>query len=684
MVLLIFINSLIILNSYFIARLFFYSRSLPDFIISCFIIFYAQIILILQTLGVLGKLYSNNIVILCLLFFVVNFTAWRLFSQKKQEFPKWQILEYLSEINKIERLALSAIIGFTVIKLAINLFNPPFGWDSLNYHFGFPVEWLKSGNLKCPISVNGDPSVSYYPINGSLFYFWFIFPLKNVFLADLGQFPFFIFAFLGVYSIARKLNISARYSLLSASLFSVIPNYFKQLQIAYVDIMDAALFIISLNFLFVAHERKALRYVFLSVLSAALLLGTKITAMPLALLLFVGVILVASFSFRKRLLSILIISGSILVIFGGFSYLRNIFTTGNPLYPLNLRIFDITIFKGVIDNAIYRIGIFPGDFGLRRLLFSEGLGAQTLLLIFPVVLLSPFLPFIKINKSDKPNYLVRFLFILPILVVLIFRFILPLPNIRYIYCIFAVSMIIAFYLLEKLFVPRNVVLWVVFICIMFSIGELAKHIELVISLIFSAFIYLIFPYSIKFLHKFSFREFLVSLFVFLISLMFSEQYYIKNEFSRYFTMVKYSGFWPDAAKSWYWLNEHTIGNNIAYTGTPVPFPLYGERFKNNVRYVSVNTVEPAMLHYYPKSNYVWGYKDKLWVGNFEEKNNFRGSQNYYVWLENMHKNKIDFLYVYAGLHLSGEFPIEDKWALAHPEIFQCVFTNAKIHIYKLK
>ncbi len=685
MILLFFLNALMILNAYFFTRLFFYSKSLPDFITTCFIIFYAQVILILQSLGIFGKLYSGNMVILCLVFFAAGFTVWCLFQQKKQELPKWPVFEYLSGFNKIERLAFSAIIGFAVVKLTTNLFNPPFGWDDLNYHFTFPVEWLKSGNLECPISISGDPSVSYYPINGSLFYFWFIFPLKNVFLADLGQFPFFLCAFLGVHSISRKLGVSARYSLLAASLFSIIPNYFKQLQIAYIDIMDVALFIMALNFLFVAYERKLLRYVFLSVLSAALLFGTKTTAMPLALLLFVGAILTIYFSFRKELLSALIISGIIVVIFGGFSYLRNIFVTGNPLYPLNFRIFNITIFKGVIDNAVYRVGILPGDFSLRKLLFSEGLGAQTLLLVLPVVLLSPFLPFIKINNAARPNYLFKYLFLLPVVTFLIFRFVLPLPNVRYIYCLFAVSMVIAFYLLEKLAVSRKVVLGIAFICIMVSIGELAKHFELVTSLIFSAIIYLMFPYTAGILHKISLRRFLVILLVFLLFFIFSEQDYIKNEFPRYLKMIKYSGFWPDAAKAWDWLNANTSGDNIAYIGRPVPFPLYGTSFKNNVYYVSVNTVEPAMLHYFPNSRYIWSYDGKEVFRNFEDSNNYRGNADFSTWLNNLYNKKTNLLFIYSDLLGRGiEFPMEDEWANSHPEIFGLIFRNNTIHIYKIK
>lgn len=684
MFLLFFVNALAILNAYILTRLFFSFPSFADFTISWFLIFYAQIILILQVLGISGQLYAGNIVIACLLLFAICFLIWRFAPSSKKEKISWPVFDKLSTLTKIERMAFSVIIGFFLVKLFIVLFNSTFGWDNLNYHFTFPVEWLKNGNLECPISIFGDPSVSYYPVNGSLFYFWFIFPLKSVFLSNLGQFPFFVCAFLATYSLARKLDVSLRYAFLAACLFSLIPNYFKQLKIAYIDIMDVALFMFTLNFLFEAQKKLSLRALFLSALSSGLLLGTKTTAMPLVLLLFIGITLVIILSFRNKIFPALLVCAGAVAVFGGYAYLRNFLITGNPLYPLNFRVFGMTIFKGVIDNAVYRTGIFAGDFSLMKLLFSEGLGGQTLLFVLPVVLLSPILAFWKIKKQDTLDYFKRYLFVLPVLIFLVFRFVFPLPNVRYIYCLFAVSLIIAFYILDRFPVTRKIVLGAVFICILVSAGEMGKKIELVISLLLSLAVYLSFPYVIKFFRLHCLRKIIALIAVFLLFLVFANKGFNKNEYPSYLRMVKYSGFWPDAAKAWDWLNENTTGENIAYTGRPTPFPLYGTGFKNNVWYISVNNVEPAKLHYFPKSNYIWGYKDNLWITNFEEADNYRGNPDYDTWIRNLKKSKIDILFIYSGLAASGIiYPLEDKWAAAHPDKFKLVFSNNTIHIYRL-
>ncbi len=149
-------------------------------------------------------------------------------------------------------------------------------------------------------------------------------------------------------------------------------------------------------------------------------------------------------------------------------------------------------------------------------------------------------------------------------------------------------------------------------------------------------------------------------------------------------MVKYSGFWPEAAQAWRWLNNNTSGNNIAYVGRPVPFPLYGTNFKNNVYYVSVNKTDPAKLHYFKKSKYRWGYDFSELHRNLQEDGNYRSQADFKVWLGNIIGRGSDYLFIYS-LHQTKdiEFPIEDSWARAHPERFGPVFSNNTIHIYKL-
>ncbi|MFH1442352.1 MAG: hypothetical protein ABIH18_09990 [Candidatus Omnitrophota bacterium] len=688
MINIIFTNLIVLLNVSLLLKYFFPFENVIDYSLAFFLFYFAQIALSLELLGIFNILYLQNAIILNLAVLAVVFIVIKLLKLKPVFKFKAGIRQAVNNLNlnKTQIFCAAVIIGFFIVKVIINLANPPFGWDNLNYHFTYPVEWLKYGNLNMPISVSCDAGVSYYPINGSLFFLWFILPLKNVFLADLGQIPFFIAAFFAVYSISRKLKLSKEYAFFSAAIFTLIPNYFKQLKLAYVDIMVAALFLIALNFLFLLYKERTVKNTIFYSLAVGLMLGTKTTAMPLLIILFLP-FFGAFLEKRKQnnFISLFFLSMLVIILTGGFSYIRNFIQTGNPLYPLNMKIFNITIFKGVVDNAVYRTAIRPGDFSLAKILFSEGLGAQTIIFFIPAIFLGLPLLLWK-RKNDLNPYLVYF-FILPFLFILIFRFILPLANLRYIYAAFAVSAVIAFYAADVLKIPKTVLKILVIVCTLASIGELGKRSELINSLILSGALFFILPYVLNFIKtkKLIKTIFIGSAAIFLM-LVLLEKYYIKNEHRRYAVMVKYSGFWPEAAKAWDWLNINTTENNIAYIGRPVPFPLYGTNFKNNVYYVSVNKTEPAMLHYFPDSKYICGYEGNLAYRNFEDKNNYRGNADFSVWLENLRRKNTDYLFVYSEINTKTQepFPIENQWAASHPEIFELVFQNNTIHIYKIK
>jgi hypothetical protein len=678
-------NLIVIASAGLLMRYLFPFESIIDYLSAFFLLYFAQIVLSLELLGVLNILSLTNVILLNLVILSVIFV----FIKRLKLMPVYGLKEKFERavdsisLNRVQFFCLAAITAFAMVKVAINLVNPPFGWDNLNYHFPFPVEWLKHGNLDMSISISGDPSVSYYPINGSLFFLWFILPLKNVFLADLGQFPFFVIGFFATYALARKLNLSREYSFFSAAMFTLIPNYFKQLQIAYIDIMVAALFIIGLNYLFLLYKERSAKNAFFYSLAIGLMLGTKTTAMALAVILFLPFF--GAFLRKSKMSSFILLfllSVAVIVVTGGFSYIRNIIQTGNPLYPLDFKIFNTTIFKGVIDNATYRTGIRPGDFSLAKILFCEGLGAQTTLLFLPAVFLG--LPLLLWKRRERLGFYLVYFFVLPFLFILIFRFVIPLPNLRYIYAVFAISSVIAFYTADMLNMPKIILRILVIICAVASMAELAKRFELIGSLVFTVVLFLILPGVWHFVKTRKLTKIiLIGSVVFFLGLILLEKYYIKNEYRRYVSMVKYSGFWPDATKAWLWLNENTSGNNIAYIGRPVPFPLYGTGFKNNVYYVSVNTVEPAMLHYFSNSRYLWGYKGREVFRNFEDKNNYRGNADYNVWLRNLKNKNTDYLLIYSELLGRGiEFPLEDSWARSHEGSFKLVFSNDTIRIYK--
>lgn len=657
-----------------------------DSLLALFILYFAQIVFSELLLGISGALYLGNVIFLNLIIFLV---IWVVCRNKKYPlgFPGSRKVSDDILINKVTLLAIAVILSFGLVKAFINLTNPPFGWDCLNYHFTFPVEWLKHGNLETPITVFDDPAPPYYPINGSLFYLWLILPFKNVFLADLGQIPFFILASLATYNIAIKIGLDKKLSFYATALFLLIPNFFKQLQIAYVDVMVAGLFLVCVNFLFLLNEKLSWVNTLIYSISLALLLGTKTVALPYCILLIIPFIyLLFKAGNLKKMPGLAVIFILAVVIWGSFTYIRNFMDTANPLYPLDVKLFGFNLFRGVIDKNVYGAHFKIEDYSLAKVLFHEGLGIQTIIFILPAIFLALPAAFIK-NKRPLNFNLIYFL-ILPLLIYLAYRYIIPLANTRYLYPLLGTGMVAGFYTVKILNIPKRIIDILVAVCILASMSELAKRQELIISIIAVFLLFISLPFLIRYIKQKGFIKKPAFIFTFLAVIILSpaalETHYVKNEYPAYIKMVKYSGFWPDAVRAWDWLNSNTTGNNIAYVGRPVPFPLYGTKFKNNVYYVSVNKTEPVKLHYFTNSYYQWDNDFLNLHKNLEVKGNYRSEADYSAWLDNLSRRNTDYLFIYS-LHQTKNiiFPLEDNWAGSHPQRFAPVFANKTIKIYKI-
>ncbi|MDO8662429.1 MAG: hypothetical protein Q7K98_04320 [Candidatus Omnitrophota bacterium] len=679
-----------LLCSYMLTRKYFSFRGYVDTLLAFLILFYTQIIATITLLGVLHILYLRNI----LLFNSVMFFLVWLISRPAQGckvkndlsgFVAW--LRAFSLTDKIIIFCFSFICAFALVKVAVNLINPPFGWDDLNYHFTFAVEWLKSGTLVTPIVVSDYPAPSYYPLNGSFIFFWLLLPFKNVFLADLGQVPFYIVTFLCMYSIGKKVGLSRRYSFYAAILLLLTPNYFKQMKIAYVDVMVTAFFLLALNFLFNLRKDFSIKNILLIGLSTGLLIGTKIIVIPHALIIALYFLWISYLLFvRNKLYSRFLLSVVLFVLaivaMGGFSYARNFLMTGNPLYPLQVKIFGITLFRGVLGGEF--INNENNGFSLGKFLFHEGVGVGFILYAIPGLILAG-LGLIKKRSEHKP-YL-WFLFILIPFLYFIYRFEVGVPNIRYLYPWFAVCYILVIWGMSIFTVPEKWIRYGLIVCVLASTGEFARRQELIFSFLLSVVLFAIFLNTNRIKRFLLGRPYITFFIIFIVGGSFLQYLYIdysKNELKRYNLSQKNSGFWPEAIDAWIWLDQNTSGNNIAYVGRPVPFPLYGTNLKNNVFYISVNEGEPY-LHNYKNACYSCkgGYENFHNV--LMETNNYRGKADYNTWLRNLKVKNTNFLFVYSLHQIKGiDFPIEDGWAKAHQEIFSQVFTNNTIHVYKIR
>lgn len=645
---------------------------------SCgFLLYLSQAVIIELALGILGALYLKNVFALSLAFFLIIlfFTRKIKFSFSWNGF--WQPLKRLLS-NKIVLSAFSLILGFALVKIFIDLSNPPFGWDNLSYHFVFPVEWLKNGNLENPITICDDPSPSYYPINGSLYFLWLILPFKSVFMANIGQAPFFIIAFLAIYNICRKIHLSNELSFYAAGLFIITPNVFKQLEIAYVDLMLAGLFLTGINFLISFYQSRDFKSFLGWSLSFGLMLGTKTSAILYAAPLVLFFIFCLFNKRGKGLIFYALFFIFISLALGGYAYVKNFILTANPLFPVEITLFGKKLFNGVMPFASYRSQWTAQEFNLGKLLFHEGMGGQFILLGFPALLFSFIFAVFKPKGKSIPEI---FLLLLPQILYLIFWFFMPQLWVRYLYPCFAASLIAAFYILNKIKTPLVGIRIFTVICFLASAFELAGQAELFASIIASVAIFFIFALLLKL--KSIFKIGLILLFTLLALCVMLSKDYAKLEYERYLINSPYL---KEDREAWFWLNSNTRGSKIAYAGIPMVLPLYGENFKNDVFYVSVNKVNPVKLHFFPQARYIWNKDFRVMHKSLENSGNFREEPDFDDWMNNLKAMQADFLVTYSLRKINREkaFSLEDNWAKAHPENFTLVFSKPIVNIYKVK
>lgn len=679
-------STLVVLSSFFITSLIKQTKNFVDFLLLYFTVFLGQIILIVLSLGIVGQLFTPNIILSEFAIAFVSFYFY--YADKAKVVINRPNFDFILN-NKILLLAICVFIAFFVSKFWFNLTNPSVCADSLQYHLPFPAAWIQNGNLNNPIVVFGSQptsaelsALSYYPVNAELFFFWLMFPFRNAFLGDVGQAPFYFIGILAAYSILRKFNLKKETAFLAGMLWALIPNIFKQIRTgSQVDVICAALLLVFLNNLIILARQLNLKNSCILGASLGILVGIKLLNLYWVVALLPLVIYFVYINYRKIGLRNIVLNISAMLLlallFGGFSYIRTFFITGNPFYPVKIVFLGKEIFPGFIDKeAFSQLFVNWKEFSIKNMFFSEGLGAQFILFVFfgtivPVLII----PFIR-RKYNFNNETV-FLSFSPLIMFLMYVYIIKAYWIRYFFPYLGIGIIVAFLFLDKFKWGKKYMTIFGLICIFSSASELAHRYELIFCLIASIVLFFAIYYFRKKIilncHRLLNPRLLVISVIILFGLLyFLNEKYDREEYSRSVMLFKGNeGGQRDIGIGWKWLNDNTgNGMNVAYTGRAEAYPFYGTKLKNRVFYISTND-KPSMPHYYPDGLY-------------------RREKVFESWNKNIKKERIDYLFVALPHKESNEsddkkvFPMEDRWAAGHPELFDLVFSNSLAHIYKVK
>ncbi|MDD5457721.1 MAG: hypothetical protein PHV30_11925 [Candidatus Margulisbacteria bacterium] len=304
-----------------------------DLLLGSFVWFSLQIIVTQAALGLLGKLDTFNL-------FLTNFLISLPIICYSWQKIHWRItsIEAVSSIKNIRHLLFFQFIlvsyGFIVF---LGWLIPPYGWDSITYHLPTVFHWVQEKRI---FIIQPLCATSFFPMNGSLFMMWLYLGSKSLNLLNLTQVPFALMLSLATYSLARKLNIHD--AIIVIPLVLLTPAIMLLCSVAYVDVIFSCFIILVLNFV-VGYSKTKETYLFLL---SCTVLGIASGIKPGGFWLLVAVFLLCYVN-RKQLSPQFLTAGVLLAFTGGgFWYVRNFIITGNPVFPYEIKLFNITLLTG--------------------------------------------------------------------------------------------------------------------------------------------------------------------------------------------------------------------------------------------------------------------------------------------------------------------------------------------------
>jgi len=301
--------------------------------------------LVIAATGIAGILSPLGVsIFLLVLTFAVTLLAWmKGKSAHRLEIRRSSILRD-DELKKvIFGFSLILFSGFAAEWLVKSLaLGTYFGPDDLVYHAGVSARWIVDGR----ISVVPYSYQAYYPFNAELLSIWYMLPFRTDAFASLTSLYWGSMAVCALYVMYRSLNFSRVSFFLVAALFlgstGVQGSSVQRILQSFAanDLAGPALLLGAFALLFSTAEspRRERNVAGLYCgLMVGFAVGTKISFAPAVLIIGIWLLLsrTGAFTLKQRTANtVLFLCGVILT--GGLWYVRNLFITGNPLFPAEI------------------------------------------------------------------------------------------------------------------------------------------------------------------------------------------------------------------------------------------------------------------------------------------------------------------------------------------------------------
>jgi hypothetical protein len=383
-----------------------------DRIIGTIVLGLAQIISTEMVLGVVfGKLYAVPLFILnislsgTIMVFTLSKGEWRAGMMEEIGDEISHVLTIIRRDRVLVCVTLLLMLSLSWIVFLGYLF-PSYTWDAIWYHLPMIGFIMQDGSIQENTATFFiEQFINIFPKNIELLFIWNTIFLKDDTIIDLSQLLFTVLGIAAVYSMARKLGIREKSALLAALLFFFTPIVILQSTTNYVDVAVSVLFLVSINFL-LHNSPERLNYhtdrvssentrapLLLSGLTTGILLGSKGSG-PLFVIILSSAFFLQEIArhirwkrdlrgaghenfpapfknhMKNSLMKYLLFFMLPVLTLGGYWYIKNWLLYGSPVYPMEISLFNVTIFKGlyagIIDPAPELISYLPA---LKRPLY---------------------------------------------------------------------------------------------------------------------------------------------------------------------------------------------------------------------------------------------------------------------------------------------------------------------------
>ncbi len=635
--------------------------------------------------------FRSLVTVVCFTFTIVAHLVWKRHGNLTAEFEA--LNDWLKWATRPKAWPL-LIIGVVVILFTFcrASFMPPLAWDSLTYHLVFAGEWVQEHALVTFSAPDGIDSSSHFPINGEIISAWVMLPFHSDFLANLINFPFLLLAACGLYALGRELKLDRGFSIILSCLVCFSPMVFAYTTTGYVDTMVLAEIICAALFFFrFLRTRKTMDALFMF-LSLGIAIGTKQTSFYIAALMSFLLLLIILQEPRQKkaslLFSVIPLGLALLILTGGYQYIKNWVEAKNPFYPIEISFAGHTIFPGSLfpKKVADEIGLGKQSDELKnvKILFNYlpedyPRTAGPKFFVFAIVaLFSVFFP-PKWSKRKKFWFLMLLWFIPLILFymdnstnsILIRRFS-PYSTPRFIAAPLALMTLVAVLQFARLQKHLPSIKFILSIFIIWDLLQVNFNLLHPVQngffiVFFGAGLILPIWILIKWYHKRVRWPCLVvsgiMLFTLTVGTVALQKYRAKNRRDYYSNYTDLHDIPRQFVDGWHWCDNPNQPLTIALTtGWKNPghhwffYPLMGRTLQNRIVYASINRKGISPTH--------------IDQGLLREKGDFN------IWIENLNAQDVDLIFI------QEPWPLELQWILSTPQYFKLEFKGDSFYIYR--